>query len=95
MTQDNSTAREKATQRVKELKDLYNNVISYIVTNFVLLLINLFTSPGFLWVRYVAFFWGIGLLFHAASVYFFNGKVLGNNWEEKKIEELTEQYSKK
>lgn len=95
MTEQTSSARKKAEKRVKELKEFYQHVQSYIGVNLLLVAINLFTSPRTLWVRYVLFFWGIGLLCHAASVYFFNGRILGSDWEEKKIDELTKKYNQK
>lgn len=93
-TDTKSAARKKAEKRVKELKEFYEHVQSYILVNIVLILINWFTSSGFWWVRYVLFFWGIGLLFHAASVYWLNAGWWGTDWEDKKIEELTEKFSK-
>lgn len=42
---------------------------SYIVTNGVLLLVNIFT-PGSWWVQWPVIGWGIGLTFHFQSVYF-------------------------
>jgi hypothetical protein len=51
-----------------------------------LVIINLVTSPDTLWFYWVTIFWGIGVIWHAISVY---GK-LGKNWEDKKIKEIME-----
>ena len=49
-----------------------------------LTLLNLWTSPGFLWVIYPAIGWGIGLIVHGLSVF----EVLdpfGRDWERRQI----------
>ena len=79
---------EAAKERVKELKDFYNNLISYITINIVLIIINLITNPRYLWFRWVTIFWGIGILLHASKVFLYKGKFLGKDWEEKKIKEI-------
>jgi hypothetical protein len=40
---------EKAKKRVEELKKFYGNLVTYVVINIVLIIINLVTSPGKLW----------------------------------------------
>jgi len=85
---------EKAKKRVKELKDFYSNLISYASVNVILIIINLVTSPGSLWFYWVTIFWGIGVLIHASKVFVLKGKLLGEEWEEKKIKELMEKEGK-
>jgi 2TM domain len=79
---------EEAKRRVKELKDFYRNLITYVVVNFTLIIINFVTSPDSLWFYWVTIFWGIGILFHALNVFILNGKFLGKEWEEKKIKKM-------
>jgi hypothetical protein len=45
------------------------HLISYLAVNTFLLLLNLFVSPGFLWVVFPALGWGLGLFFHAVQCY--------------------------
>jgi uncharacterized membrane protein len=85
-------ARQKAIKRVEELKDFYQHLQSYVAVNLILLLINLFTFSEIIWVKYVAFFWGIGLLLHALRTFWSGSGLWGSNWEEKKIAELTEKF---
>lgn len=91
----NSPEYKRAAKRVKDIKEFYQNLQAYFVVNIILFIINIVTSPEFLWIRYVAFFWGIGVLFHAASVYVFDGVMFGADWEEKKVQEILEKNSKK
>ena len=75
---------EKARSRVKELRDFYKNLLTYVGVNILLIIINLITSPGKLWFYWVTIFWGIGIVLHASKVFVLKGKFLGKEWEEKK-----------
>ena len=79
---------QEAKERVRELKDFYRNLITYLAIILLLLIINLLTSPGYLWFLWVALFWGIGIVLHASKVFILKGRFLGKEWEEKKIKEL-------
>ena len=81
---------EEAKKRVKELKDFYRNLITYVAVNIFLIVINLITSPDSLWFYWVTIFWGIGIVLHASKVFILKGKFLGKEWEEKKIKEMIE-----
>jgi len=85
---------EEAKRKVKELKDFYRNLITYVAVNILLIIINLITSPGNLWFYWVTVFWGIGIVLHASKVFILKGKFLGKEWEEKKIKEIMERDSK-
>lgn len=86
-TQSEEEIYKKAKKRVKELKDFYAHLASFLWVNLFLLILNLWTSPGHLWFFYPMFGWGIGLFFHAIGVFniipFF-----GKEWEDKKIAEI-------
>jgi hypothetical protein len=84
----------KAKKRVEELKKFYSNLVTYIVINIVLIIINLVTNPGSLWFYWVTIFWGIAILLHASRVFIFKGKFLGEEWEQKKIKEIIEREEK-
>ncbi len=81
---------EKAKRRVKELKDFYRNLMTYVAVNILLIVINLITSPDKLWFFWVTIFWGIGIVLHASRVFILKGKFLGQEWEKKKIKEIME-----
>jgi len=82
-------AYERAKKRVEELKGFYAHLIVYVVVNAVLVLINLWTSPGFLWFLFPLIGWGIGLFFHAVFGFGLFG-VFTKEWEDKKIKEYME-----
>ena len=79
----------KAKKRVKELKEFYSHLASYLVVIPVLIFINLYFSPKHIWFYWPMLGWGIGLFFHALGVFnvfpFF-----GKDWDDKKIKEIME-----
>ena len=79
----------KAKKRVKELKEFYSHLASYLVVIPFLIFINLYFSPKHIWFYWPMLGWGIGLFFHAVGVFniipFF-----GKDWDDKKIKEIME-----
>ena len=84
----------QARKHVEKLKDFYYNLLSYCLVIPFLIFINLRFSPQFHWFWFPMFGWGIGLAFHAMSVYLEGGR-FGRNWEERKIREFMEQEERK
>ena len=76
-----------AKKKVNEIRGFYGNLASYIFVNVILLVINLVTSPEYLWFFWPLLGWGIGVLVHGMVVFqwlpFF-----GKDWEERKIKEF-------
>lgn len=83
----------QAKKRVEEIKGFYGNLISYIAVNTGLMVINLLTSPNYLWFFWPLLGWGIGVFFHAMKVFNFM-PFFGKDWEEKKIKEYMEKEEK-
>ncbi|EDP95020.1 hypothetical protein KAOT1_01754 [Kordia algicida OT-1] len=84
----------RARKHVEKLKEFYYNLLSYCLVIPFLIFINLKTVPQFHWFWFPMFGWGIGLAFHAMSVYIEDGR-FGKNWEERKIREYMEQEERK
>lgn len=92
MMEDNFENEEryfKAKKRVEEMKGFYGNLTSYIVVNCVLFVINMVTSPQYLWFFWPLLGWGIGVIFHGIKVFNYM-PFLGKDWEERKIKEFME-----
>lgn len=94
MTSEEQIQYENALKRVKKIKGFYTHLIVYVVINIMIIIVNIqnldkeesyFQLENF----FTAFFWGIGIVAHALSVFGPN-LFLGNDWEEKKIKELME-----
>jgi uncharacterized integral membrane protein len=89
---------ERATKRVKRIKSFYTHAVVYVVINILIVIINIQNMDAgesyFQWQNFTTlFFWGIGLLAHALSVFTPNF-LLGKDWEERKIKELMEKDKK-
>ena len=83
---------ERARKRVKAIAGFYRHFAIYIIVNIFLIATQYFNlDPGEKFLQFstfsTAFFWGIGLLFHALGV-FGRNVFLGRDWEEKKIKEF-------
>ena len=93
-TNEEEAKYSEAFRKVKRIKGFYTHAIVFVVINSMIVIINIQNletgETYFQWKNFQTFlFWGMGLLAHGMSV-FLPGMILGNNWEEKKIQELIE-----
>ncbi|MDR6846098.1 2TM domain-containing protein [Flavobacterium granuli] len=80
---------DRARKRMVEIKGFYENLRSYIMVNFLLIAINLITSPNHLWFYWPLLWWGAGVVFHGLKVFNYM-PFFGKDWEERKIKEFME-----
>ena len=59
----------KARKKVEEIKGFYGNLTAYIVVNIGLMILNLVTSPEYLWFFWPLLGWGIGVAVHVMAVF--------------------------
>jgi hypothetical protein len=78
-----------AQKKVKEIKEFYQHLTVFIFVTIMLVVINLMTSPEYLWFIWCILGWGVGVIFHGLKAFgispFFN-----KEWEERKIREFIE-----
>ena len=67
--------RQKARRRAHVKLGFRSHLITYVIVNLGLAVINLGTSPHYLWFLWAAGGWGIGLVAHGAAVYLDNGNL--------------------
>ena len=79
----------KAKERVETLRGFYIHLTVYVLVNLGLFSINMLVTPDGLWFFWPLMGWGLGVVFHALSV-FGPGRGFGTDWEERKIKELME-----
>lgn len=85
----------RAKERVTELKKFYSSLASYVFVISLLAGINYYVNEwGYAWFLWAAFGWGIGLAFQAVKVFGMN-PFLGNNWEQRKIQEYMNKDAEK
>lgn len=75
--------RSAQEKRVAEMKDFIEHLTAFLIVNGSLMVLNVVTSPGSLWFLWVAFFWGIGLAFHAVDVFMGDGTNLARTIVDK------------
>jgi hypothetical protein len=84
-------AYERAKGRVEAKIGFFIHLAVYIVVNSLLIIINISTSPQYLWFKWPLIGWGIGVIFHALGVFFLSG---GSAIKERLIEkEMKKQAS--
>ena len=84
---DEQARYQKAKNRVEEIRGFYIHFLCFILVNALLLVLNLLTSPGYLWFLWALLGWGIGLILHAITTF---GGLWGKSWEDRKIQEIME-----
>lgn len=81
----------KAKKRVERIKGFYGHLVSFIVINLVLYVVNLVTYPNDFWFDYWFYWqlliWGVGLVFHGIIV-FYSLPFFGKDWEERKVKQF-------
>ncbi len=102
---DNNTLekRNRAKKRVEELKGFYVHFTVYVAVNTFITTMKIIrdmdegNSFGEAFWDFgtfaVWFFWGIGVVFHAAKVFSYN-PILGKDWEERQIQKYMERDRK-
>lgn len=88
-----------AFKRVQKIKGFYVHLLVYVLVNLGLIAMRAYrmdTLDGNFWnwqTLNTAFFWGIGLVAHGASVF---GKdlFLGKDWEKRKMDEFLKEEDK-
>jgi 2TM domain-containing protein len=69
MTISEEELREKAVKRVKEKHDFFGHLMAYVVVNTAFVCIWALTGADYFWPVWPIVGWGIGLTFHALSIY--------------------------
>ena len=71
---NNREAYEQAKERLEAKYGFYIHLSVYVAVNLLLVIINLSTSSEAFWFQFPLLGWGIGVVFHALSVFVFAGK---------------------
>ena len=68
--------RAKQEYLKRQRTEFRNHLVSYAIVNAFLLVINLMSSPDYLWVMWPMVGWGMGLAFHAADTFLIDDRKL-------------------
>jgi len=83
----------RAIEQVEEIKGFYGGLIAYCIVIPIIIYINLNYVPQFHWFWFPMLGWGIGMVFQGFKAFSYN-RILGRNWEERKIKEFMESDKK-
>lgn len=72
-------------EHVKDIKDFYSHLINYGIVVGAFFILNLITSPNYIWAWWIAIGWGIGVISHGLSVFEITN-FFGADWEKRQIE---------
>lgn len=84
-----SDLRKRAEERVDQKIKFYRNLISYVIVNAILAVINWMFTPEFWWVLFPVFFWGIGVFVDFLKAFAFP-QHYDESYRERKIQEEME-----
>ena len=83
----------QAQKRVKEIREFYEHLTVFLICNPIVMVVNLMTSPGYLWFLWCVFGWGFAIVMHGLKV-FRVSPVFNKEWEDRKIREILEKENK-
>ena len=87
----------RAKKRVEKIKGFYWHTFWYLAVNiFIITMVAINSNSDDFWhfgTFTTAFFWGIGLAFHALAV-FGKNLIFSKNWEERKIKDYMDKDKK-
>jgi hypothetical protein len=83
---ENQEAYQEAKKRVEAKIGFFVHLAVYVGVNILLIIINLITSPQYLWFKWPLIGWSIGVFFHGLSVFVFSSRGL-SAVKERMIEE--------
>ncbi len=70
---EDQEAYQRARRRVEAKIGFYIHLAVYVGVNILLVIVNLLTSPQYLWFIWPLIGWGIGVFFHGMSIFVFSG----------------------
>lgn len=80
-----STEERRAFEYVQGIKEFYLHLIMYVLVISGLFVLNILQTPGYIWAKWPAMGWGIGLLSHWVHA-FHIFTLFGPEWEKRKVE---------
>jgi len=84
----------KAQKKVAEIKKFYQHLTVYLLCNPIVIVVNLMTSPGYLWFIWSLMGWGIAIVLNGLKAFEFS-PFYNKEWEERKIREILEKENKR
>ncbi|WP_348825275.1 2TM domain-containing protein [Flavobacterium aestuarii] len=77
----------RAHKKVEEIKKFYQHLTVYLLCNPIVIVVNLMTSPEFLYFWWCILGWGIPIVLHGLKA-FECAPLFNKKWEDQKIKEI-------
>ncbi|MFH6994271.1 2TM domain-containing protein [Flavobacterium sp. FlaQc-48] len=84
----------QAQKKVAEIRKFYQHLTVYLLCNPIVIVVNLMTSPGYLWFIWSLMGWGMAIVLHGLKAFEFS-PFYNKEWEERKIREILEKEDNK
>ena len=81
---DLSEDEQKAMKHVRAIRSFYIHALVYLLVNAGLAVVNLVTSPSYLWFLWAVFGWGVGLAVHGLTTFEIIN-LFGDRWEKRQV----------
>ncbi|KAF2517254.1 2TM domain-containing protein [Flavobacterium foetidum] len=59
----------RAQKKVKEIRGFYEHLTLYLISNPIVIVVNLTTSPGYFWFLWCLMGWGLAIVIHGLKVF--------------------------
>lgn len=77
----------QAKKKVTEIKKFYEHLMVYVLCNPIVIVVNLMTSPGYLYFIWCLLGWGMAIVLHGLTVFNYL-PFFSKEWEERKMKEF-------
>ena len=84
----------EAQKKVVEIKKFYQHLTVYLLCNPIVIVVNLMTSPGYLWCLYSVLGWAVPIILHGMKAFDFS-PIFNKDWEERKIQAILDKENSK
>ncbi|SEN87266.1 2TM domain-containing protein [Flavobacterium sp. CF108] len=84
----------EAQKKVAEIKKFYQHLTVYLLCNPIVIVVNLMTSPGYLWCLYSVLGWAVPIILHGMKAFNFS-PIFNKDWEERKIQAILDKKNPK
>jgi hypothetical protein len=79
----------QAKKKVEEIKKFYEHLTVYALCNPIVIVVNIMTSPGFLYFIFCLLGWGMVIILHGLKAFGY-APFFDKEWEERKVKEFLE-----
>ncbi len=92
---DENEKEQRARQRARKIRNFYSSLLTFLLVNVLLLIINLIANPHHLWFYWVTVIWGAVLVVQGFNTFTIKDRFLSEEWEDRKTQKLLDKEKDK